>query len=107
THATPAAVYAHSPDREWENDTDLPAEATAAGCRDIAQQLLDFAPGRGPSVVLGGGRGEFLPTSVRDPENGDKVGLRLDGRDLTAEWLQRNPGGAYVWNTTQFRDAKD
>src|SRR5690606_32520482 len=39
THATPAAVYAHSPDREWENDSDLPADATAAGCRDIAQQL--------------------------------------------------------------------
>lgn len=107
THATPAAVYAHSPDRNWENDTDLPESAHVEGCRDIAQQLLDFAPGRGPSVVLGGGRGEFLPVSVRDPERDDKVGQRLDGRDLTAEWLQRNPGGAYVWNTAQFRAAKD
>ena len=107
THATPAATYAHSPDRNWENDTDLPEAATMAGCRDIAQQLLDFPTGRGPSVLLGGGRGEFLPVSVRDPEQDDKVGQRLDGRDLTAEWLQRNPGGAYVWNTAQFRAAAD
>lgn len=107
THATPAATYAHSPDRDWEADVDLPAEATAAGCRDIAQQLLDFPPGRGPIVALGGGRREFLPVSVRDPELDDKVGRRLDGRDLTAEWLQRHPGGAYVWNTAQFRAAKD
>ncbi|MCD9033493.1 alkaline phosphatase [Luteimonas sp. Y-2-2-4F] len=107
THATPAATYAHVPDRNWENDTDLPEEARAAGCRDIAQQLLDFAPGRGPRVVLGGGRGEFLPVEQRDPEYADKVGQRLDGRDLAAEWRAAHPGGAYVWNTAQFRAAAD
>ena len=107
THATPAATYAHSPDRNWENDTDLPESAHLAGCRDIAQQLLDFAPGRGPVVALGGGRREFLPVSERDPEEDDKVGRRLDGRDLPAEWRQRHPGGAYVWNTAQLRAAKD
>jgi len=107
THATPGATYAHAPDRNWENDTDLPESAALAGCRDIAQQLLAFAPGRGPLVALGGGRGEFLPASQRDPERDDKVGLRLDGRDLTAEWRQRAPGAAYVWNTRQFRAAKD
>ncbi len=106
THATPAAVYAHSPDRNWENDADLPESARLAGCRDIAQQLLDFAPGRGPVVAMGGGRGEFLPVSERDPEQDDKVGRRLDGRDLPAEWRQRHPGGAYVWNTAQLRAAK-
>ncbi|HLL17914.1 MAG TPA: alkaline phosphatase, partial [Rubrivivax sp.] len=87
THATPAAVYAHSPDRNWENDTDLPEEAKAAGCRDIAQQLLMASRfGRGPTVALGGGRGEFMPAQQRDPEYDDKVGKRLDGRDLVAEW---------------------
>ncbi|MCD9029221.1 alkaline phosphatase [Luteimonas sp. BDR2-5] len=103
THATPAATYAHVPERNWENDTDLPEEAVAAGCRDIAQQLLDFDAGRGPRVLMGGGRGEFLPVSERDPENPDKVGQRLDGRNLPAEWLAANPGGTYVWNTAQLR----
>ena len=107
THATPAATYAHSPDRNWENDADLPESAAAAGCRDIARQLLDFAPGRGPTIAMGGGRGEFLPVTERDPEEDDKVGQRLDGRNLPEEWRQHHPGGAYVWNTAQLRAAKD
>ena len=107
THATPASTYAHSPDRNWEADVDLPAAAAAAGCRDIAQSLLDFAPGRGPIVALGGGRREFLPSSARDPEHSGKTGRRADGRDLAREWQLRNPGGAFVWNTAQFRAAKD
>ncbi|WP_202842880.1 alkaline phosphatase [Luteimonas saliphila] len=105
THATPAALYAHAPDRNWEVDADLPDAARTAGCRDIAQQLLDFAPGRGPTVLLGGGRGQFLPATERDPEYDDKVGLRLDGRHLPREWLQRNPGSAFVWNNAQLREA--
>ena len=65
THATPAAMYAHVSHRDWENDTDLPPEATEAGCKDIAQQLLAAARfGHGPTVALGGGRGEFLPVPL-------------------------------------------
>jgi len=105
THATPGAMYAHVPDREWENDSKLPASAIAAGCRDIAQQLLDFEPTRAPSVVLGGGRREFLPAGIPDPEYPDKTGDRHDGRDLTAEWLQAHPDGQVVWNIRQFRAA--
>ena len=105
THATPAATYAHVPDRNWESDGVLPAQARAEGCRDIASQLLDFAPGHGPKVLLGGGRAHFLPTAERDPEHPDKVGLRLDGRNLVQEWLQRHPGGAYAWNRAQFEAA--
>ena len=107
THATPAATYAHAPDRNWETDAAMPQAAREAGCRDIAQQLLDFAPGRGPSVILGGGRGYLMPSTARDPEYPARAGLRQDGRDLTAEWLQRNPGGAYVWNNAQLRQAQD
>ena len=108
THATPAATYAHSPNRNWENDTDLPAEAVTAGCKDIAQQLLSTARyGRGPLVVLGGGRGEFTTVEQRDPEYDDKVGQRLDGRDLVGEWQRVHPRGAYVWNREQLQAAKD
>ena len=105
THATPAATFAHSPDRNWENDTDLPAAATAAGCQDIARQMIESQYGRGPQVLMGGGRGNFMPVTQRDPEYDDKVGQRLDGRDLIATWQQRHPGGAYVWNTEQLRKA--
>lgn len=95
THATPAATYAHSPERNWENDTDLPEAAKAAGCKDIAQQLLSTSRyGRGPLVALGGGRGEFTTVEERDPEYDDKVGQRLDGRSLVTEWQQAHPQGA-------------
>ncbi len=108
THATPAATYAHSPERNWENDTDLTEEAKAAGCKDIAQQLLSTARyGRGPQVVLGGGRGEFTTVEERDPEYDDKVGQRLDGRNLVQEWQRAHPQGAYVWNAAQLAAAAD
>ena len=97
THATPAATYAHSPNREWESDRELPAAAAAAGCHDIARQFLDFAPGRGPRVALGGGLGRFLPEAAG--------GRRRDGRDLTREWQDRHPGGVLARNTAQLRAA--
>lgn len=101
THATPAATYAHSPDREWE--ARVPEAAAAAGCRDIAQQFLD-APryGRGPQVVLAGGRSFFTPKGVADPEYPGVEGRRTDGRNLIAEWQAANPAGRYIWNAEQF-----
>lgn len=105
THATPAATFAHSADRGWENDADLPAEARAQGCIDIARQMIETPYGDGPEVMMGGGRGNFLPTQQRDPEYDDKVGARLDGRDLVAEWRARRPDGAYVWNARQLANA--
>ena len=37
THATPAGTYAHFPERNWENNSELPEQAIEEGCRDIAQ----------------------------------------------------------------------
>ncbi|MCP4326533.1 MAG: alkaline phosphatase, partial [Alteromonadales bacterium] len=42
THATPAATYAQSPERNWEDISDMPEEAITAGCTDIAQQLVNY-----------------------------------------------------------------
>jgi alkaline phosphatase len=98
THATPAACYAHSPERNWQGDSDLSESARAAGFPDIARQLIEFRPGDGLAVVLGGGRLYFMPEDQHDPEIPDKRGKRLDGRDLIAEWMKRRPGSAYVWN---------
>ncbi|EWS77876.1 hypothetical protein AF72_08845 [Xylella taiwanensis] len=33
THATPAALYAHPPERNWESDADLPEAAKVEDCR--------------------------------------------------------------------------
>lgn len=40
THATPAATYAHTPVRDWEADSNLPA---GCGVKDIARQLLEVS----------------------------------------------------------------
>lgn len=39
-HASPAASYAHSADRGWYSDAELPPEAVNEGCVDIATQLI-------------------------------------------------------------------
>ena len=59
THATPGATYSHIANRDWESDADMPPEALAAGCTDIARQLVEMPYGDGLEVAMGGGRGEL------------------------------------------------
>jgi alkaline phosphatase len=66
THATPAACYAHTVERDWEGDADLSPAARTAGFPDIARQLIEFAHGDGLEVALGGGRNKFLPSTTRE-----------------------------------------
>lgn len=106
THATPAAAYAHSANRDWENDSELPAKAKAEGCIDIARQMIEWPAGNGFEVMLGGGRAQFLTADQVDVEDPGAKGLRRDGRDLVAAWRKANPKGAYVWNAKGF-DAVD
>ncbi|OCP37680.1 alkaline phosphatase [Ensifer sp. LC163] len=110
THATPGATYAHIANRDWESDSHMPEEALRAGCLDIARQLVEMGYGDGLEVALGGGRSNFLPASMEDPEypgNAKKSGKRKDGMDLTKAWTDRyGDKGAYVWNKAQF-DAVD
>ncbi|EGW19983.1 alkaline phosphatase [Methylobacter tundripaludum] len=102
THATPAATYAHTANRDWESDSDKPAGATVP---DIAAQLVDFNINGGIDVALGGGRTRFIPKNLTDPEYG-VAGKRKDGRDLTTEWVSNHANAQYVWNKAQF-DAID
>ena len=97
THATPAATFAKSPDRNWEDDTSMGMDAKAQGCRDIALQFLEFKNSMyktfatevdGIDVALGGGWRHFLPVQ--------KGGRRSDGRDLIAEWKSQYPKSQYV-----------
>ncbi|NJD06114.1 MAG: alkaline phosphatase [Methylococcaceae bacterium] len=98
THATPAACYAHTANRDWEADSDKPDGATVP---DIAAQLIDFNFNGGIDVALGGGRTRFIPNTKLDPEYGVK-GKRKDNRDLTQDWLATRTNAAYVWNLADF-----
>ncbi|NWG71188.1 MAG: alkaline phosphatase [Parvularculaceae bacterium] len=102
THATPAAVYAHAPNRDWEADSSLPEGAAQLGCTDIARQLIEFPYGDGLEVALGGGRAQFTPAELADPEYPDRKGVRRDNRDLTAEWTKKSNRHRYVWNKAEF-----
>ncbi len=106
THATPAAVYSHVPDRDWERDTNLPEEAIKNGCADIARQLIEFKAGDGIDVALGGGRSNFLPIETADPEDNGAMGGRRDGRNLASEWTAKGSNRFYVWDKKGF-DAID
>ncbi len=102
THATPAATYAKSPERNWEDDHDLSEEAVESGCKDIARQLIEMPFGDGIEVALGGGRRSFLPRTTADMEDEGATGERDDGRDLTQEWVNSSSHSKFVWNQTQF-----
>lgn len=102
THATPAACYSHSANRDWECDADLSPGARMDGFPDIARQLLEFEYGNGLEVVLGGGRSKFLPRTLADAEEPGRTGERNDGRNLVEEWLRQRPRSVYAWNKSQF-----
>ena len=90
THATPAAAYARTFDRDYECDTfyeyDVPMEDVPLRYRDIAQQLVNpfyhspspavfprpsafqvnEAPGNKIKVILGGGYAPFFPAEMEE-----------------------------------------
>ena len=100
THATPAATYAKSPERNWESDDSLTDEAKNNGCKDIATQLVEFSSGDGIDVVMGGGRRHFIPNTVTDEEG--KAGKRTDGVNLIDSWKAKYAVGNYVYDQAGF-----
>jgi len=73
------------------------------GLIGFAAQLIDFPVAGGLTVAMGGGRTEFMPAGADDPEYPNRVGQRLDGRDLIGEWTSSHPDGKYVWNAAQLK----
>lgn len=84
THATPAGMYGHLPDRDYEH-------ASPNECRDLATQLLESQDW---DVALGGGRRSFVPE-----EDG---GLRRDGADLIQTWLAGDNSRTFVNDTSSL-----
>ncbi|KAH8412571.1 hypothetical protein KR009_003177 [Drosophila setifemur] len=90
THATPAALYAHVPDRRWECEAGMKAEDRAQGCKDIARQLVELPTGQRINVIMGGGR-QMLVSNVRDSAADPLdtwASKSSDGRDLIRDWRQ-------------------
>ncbi|XP_017089809.2 alkaline phosphatase [Drosophila bipectinata] len=90
THATPAALYAHVPDRRWECETGMKPEDRAQGCMDIARQLIEKPTGQGINVIMGGGR-QMLVSNVTDSAADPLdtwASKSADGRDLIRDWRQ-------------------
>uniref|UniRef100_T1D3W2 Alkaline phosphatase n=1 Tax=Psorophora albipes TaxID=869069 RepID=T1D3W2_9DIPT len=113
THATPAAAYAHSFDRNWECEVKIPVSVRNK-TKDIARQLVENAPGNKLNVIMGGGRGAFgdlrpdhLHSSFRFNGSMEKTCNRQDGRNLVDDWLKSKNGSAatYAWNTAQLMSA--
>ncbi|MGQ0696925.1 MAG: alkaline phosphatase [Panacagrimonas sp.] len=103
THATPAALYAHTPHRDLEGDSSRPRLDIDPKCKDIATQLIEFPFGNGLEVALGGGRGFFFPSGA--PQIEGASGRRADGRDLREEWKTRFGARAAVVQTQAEFDA--
>lgn len=100
TNASPAGVYAHSANRNWENDQILIRDGGNPDyCTDIAKQLIHGEVGRQLNVIMGGGRQQFLPETETDPD-GEK-GKRGDAVNLVEEWQRLHH------QTGVFVDTKD
>ena len=116
THATPAAVYAKTVNRDWEDDTEV-----AEGCDqpDIATQLIDQMEAGVIDLAMGGGRRHFLPSAPAAGATGASgepavsgepaaigevgEGRRGDGTDLIAR--AQELGATYVSDDASFAEA--
>ncbi|NWW76883.1 PPBT protein, partial [Climacteris rufus] len=106
THATPSAAYAHSANRDWYSDGEMPPDALEGGCKDIARQLVENIPDI--EVILGGGRKYMFPKNASDveyPHEEKHRGTRLDRRNLVQAWQEAKPPGKvakYVWHRREL-----
>lgn len=110
THASPSGLWAHTPERDWESDAQVPLDENGIPvCDDIAKQLILNEPGKSFNILMGGGRANFIPADQNDPEEGK--GNRKDGADLIKVWTdgkaRQNVSHAFVWNRDQLLALND
>ncbi|EDW82460.1 uncharacterized protein Dwil_GK25119, isoform B [Drosophila willistoni] len=112
THATPAALYAHVPDRRWECETGMPQEAREQGCLDIARQLIEHSTGQQINVIMGGGRQMLVSNVSESPADplDTWASKSQDGRNLIDKWanLKAAQDARYsvVQNNAELRNLK-
>ncbi|QQA43007.1 alkaline phosphatase [Pelagovum pacificum] len=93
THATPAAVYARTANRNWEDA--VPEECESS--RDIATQLIDQMEAGVIDFALGGGGRYFAPEGTA---HGEITGSRADDSDLVARAMDL--GAQFASNQEEF-----
>ncbi len=93
THATPAAVYAKTANRNWEDS--VPEGCTAQ--KDIAGQLIDAMAAGTIDFAVGGGLRHFLPEGTERAGTG---GRRKDGVNLIDE--ATGNGAQFATDTASF-----
>uniref|UniRef100_A0A034W0Q0 alkaline phosphatase n=1 Tax=Bactrocera dorsalis TaxID=27457 RepID=A0A034W0Q0_BACDO len=99
THASPAGVYAHTADRDWEDDTEVDAWCgTNSGVPDIAYQLINGEVGSKLSFMMGGGKRHFIDSKLY------ANGTRSDGLDLIDQYKKLSDRNAYVESRTELNN---
>ena len=110
THATPASLYAHSADRDWECYQHLEQVGVQDKVEDIAYQLMNNEPGTKIKVILGGGRKTMLPKQEdpktfgidEDYSNEYTYHCSTNNRDFIEEFKTSSVGNIYVSNKTEL-----
>ncbi|XP_069679689.1 alkaline phosphatase 4-like isoform X2 [Periplaneta americana] len=101
THATPAALYAHSNHRDWECDSEIPLKYRDC-IKDIARQLVEDEPAKNFKVILGGGQKQLgIPVEPNDDDSCN----RTDGRNLLHTWMEGRQNSLFVNNTGDLMNA--
>lgn len=104
THATPACLYAHSANREWECYQAIEGLNLPPFVHDIAWQLMNQHPGNSTKVMLGGGLKAFKPKSVDpgpiDEEYSSKCYSK--DQDLIQDFQDQSEGNVFVENRTDL-----
>lgn len=96
THASPAGVYAHTAERDWESDRAVVQDKCDSNIvDDIAEQLVYNDVSKGLKVMMGGGSMNFI--DGRYQMHG-QTGNRTDGKNLVEEWKTLHPTGTFVDN---------
>uniref|UniRef100_A0A7G3ABG4 Alkaline phosphatase n=1 Tax=Lutzomyia longipalpis TaxID=7200 RepID=A0A7G3ABG4_LUTLO len=100
TNASPAGLYSHSANRNWENDRQLIADGGNPDvCTDIARQLIHGKIGENLNVIMGGGRRHFLPEWETDVDG--SPGTRGDGVNLIKQWKRHHRKHAARYTETR------
>ncbi|KAI8437087.1 hypothetical protein MSG28_010443 [Choristoneura fumiferana] len=95
-------MYAHTSERNWESDSDVPEECLELGCRDIAYQLVMNNPGRHFKVFNSDNLPEYLLGLFQD----DHMAYHLKASnqptleemvEVAIKMLNRSPRGYFLF----------